>query len=78
VYSYEFDLLLPSDMHLALQGHGPAPDGNFVSHREVHGMCGEAFSAPCVATILVGLVANPWSRFWTADPSLPVEVLDDV
>jgi hypothetical protein len=74
LYSYEHDTLLLSDHTLALLGHPPAPSLDGVSLKEVHRLCGEAFSAPCVASVLGALALNPCAPWWLPDPDQPSEL----
>ena len=70
LYSYEHDSLLLTDHHMALLGSMPTTALVGVSLKEVHRLCGEAFSAPCMASVIGSFLLSPFAPWWKPDPDL--------
>jgi hypothetical protein len=63
-YSYEDDIVLSGWAHLKAIGVPDDVQIGGLSDNDMRSLSGEAFSAPCVAHVLLCYYANPWGRWW--------------
>jgi hypothetical protein len=69
MYSFEGDGILTPDQHMILQGMPSELDLSGLDSTHVRSLAGEAFSAPCVGSIIWALFLLPSAPWWTGTPS---------
>lgn len=67
VYSFEADTLLSVDHHMAGMGYPPIPQTTSLSDNDLKSLIGEAFAAPCIGSLVVAFVLNPFAPWWVKE-----------